>query len=91
MNYIGTDSHISTLDFKVVDGDLGKVKNSSESSTSAPNFLEFVKSVPYAAPGDHRRRTPGCLVIGDLRPQWRKSGDLRIPSETNGSVHRRKR
>ena len=45
MNYIGTDIHISTLDFKVV-GNLGKVKMAREVTTSAPNFLDFIKSVP---------------------------------------------
>jgi len=45
MNYIGTDSHISTLDFKVV-GETGQVKKAQKVVTSANNFLEFVKSVP---------------------------------------------
>ncbi len=45
MNYIGTDIHISTLDFKVV-GNLGKVKMARKVATSAPNFLDFIKSVP---------------------------------------------
>ena len=45
MNYIGTDIHISTLDFKVV-GNLGKVKMAHKVATSAPNFLDFIKSVP---------------------------------------------
>ena len=45
MNYIGTDSHISTLDFKVVN-DSGKVKMARKVPTSALNFIEFVKSVP---------------------------------------------
>jgi transposase len=45
MNYIGTDIHISTLDFKVVSS-LGKVKMARTVKTSAPNFLEFIKSVP---------------------------------------------
>ncbi len=40
MNYIGTDIHISTLDFKVV-GNLGKVKMARTVKTSAPNFLDF--------------------------------------------------
>jgi transposase len=45
MNYIGTDVHISTLDFKVV-GNLGKIKMARKVTTSAPNFLDFIKSVP---------------------------------------------
>lgn len=45
MNYIGTDSHISTLDFKVV-GENGKVKKAQQVVTSASNFVEFVQSVP---------------------------------------------
>jgi transposase len=45
MNYIGMDSHISTLDFKVVN-EKGKVKKAEKVATSANNFLKFVKSVP---------------------------------------------
>jgi hypothetical protein len=45
MNYIGTDSHISTLDFKVIN-DAGKVKMAGKVQTGALNFLEFVRSVP---------------------------------------------
>ena len=45
MNYIGMDSHISTLDLKVVN-DSGKLKMASSIPTSASNFIEFVKSVP---------------------------------------------
>ena len=45
MNYIGTDSHITTLDFKVIN-ESGKLKMASKVKTSASNFLEFVKSVP---------------------------------------------
>jgi transposase len=45
MNYIGTDIHISTLDFKVV-GDTGKLKMANKVQTSAMNFIEYVKSVP---------------------------------------------
>jgi len=45
MNYIGTDIHISTLDFKVV-SNLGKVKMARKVTTSATNFIDFVKSVP---------------------------------------------
>jgi len=45
MNYIGTDSHISTLDFKVV-SEQGQVKKAQRVPTSVNNFLEFVRSVP---------------------------------------------
>lgn len=45
MNYIGTDIHISTLDFKVIN-DSGKLKMASKVQTSALNFIEFVKHVP---------------------------------------------
>jgi transposase len=45
MNYIGTDIHISTLDFKVVNNS-GKVKMADKVQTSAVNFMEFIKSVP---------------------------------------------
>ena len=44
MNYIGTDSHISTLDFKVVN-DAGKLKMAGKVRTGAVSFLEFIKSV----------------------------------------------
>jgi transposase len=45
MNYIGVDSHISTMDFKVV-GESGSVKMAQHIATSASNFIEFVKKVP---------------------------------------------
>jgi hypothetical protein len=45
MNYIGTDVHISTMDFKVLN-DSGKVKMARKVQTSAMNFLAFVNSVP---------------------------------------------
>jgi transposase len=45
MNYIGTDSHISTMDFKVVN-DRGKVIKAQKVTTSADNFMDFVRSVP---------------------------------------------
>jgi len=45
MNYIGTDIHISTLDFKVI-GDSGKLKMANKVQTSELNFINFVKSVP---------------------------------------------
>lgn len=45
MNYIGVDSHISTMDIKVV-GESGAVKMACRIATSAGNFIQFVKSVP---------------------------------------------
>jgi len=45
VNYIGTDVHISTLNFKVVN-DSGKIKMANEVQTSAMNFMTFIKSVP---------------------------------------------
>jgi len=45
MNYIGTDTHIATLDFKVVN-EAGIVKKAQKVVTGANNFLKFVKSVP---------------------------------------------
>jgi transposase len=45
MNYIGTDVHISTLDFQVVNN-FGKVKMGRKVPTSALNFIDFVRSVP---------------------------------------------
>jgi len=45
MNYIGTDSHISTMDFKVVN-EQGAVKKAQRVTTSVDHFIEFVKSVP---------------------------------------------
>jgi transposase len=45
MNYIGTDIHISTLDFQVVNN-FGKVKMARKVPTSALNFIDFVRSVP---------------------------------------------
>jgi hypothetical protein len=49
MNYIGTDCHISTLDFKVV-SETGKLRKAQKVTTSAHNFLAFVKSVPKPKP-----------------------------------------
>lgn len=45
MNYIGTDCHLSTLDFKVVNQG-GKLIKAQEVATSANNFIQFVKDVP---------------------------------------------
>ena len=42
MNYIGTDIHISTLDFQVVNN-LGKVKMAGKVATSALNFWISLK------------------------------------------------
>jgi hypothetical protein len=44
MNYIGTDCHISTLAFKVVNQG-GKLIKVREVTTSANNFIQFVKNV----------------------------------------------
>ena len=45
MNYIGTDNHIATLDFKVIN-EAGKLTKAEKVATSASNFLKFVRSVP---------------------------------------------
>ena len=45
MHYIGMDCHITTLDFAVVN-DAGRLVKSCKVSTSAKNFMEFVKKVP---------------------------------------------
>lgn len=45
MNYIGIDSHISTLDIKVVN-EAGAVKKAARVATSAGNFIEFIRKVP---------------------------------------------
>jgi transposase len=45
MNYIGTDNHIKTLNFKVIN-EAGKLIKAEKVPTSASNFLKFVKSVP---------------------------------------------
>jgi len=45
MNYIGTDGHITTLEFSVVN-ETGKVTKAQKVTTSAKNFIEFVRSVP---------------------------------------------
>ena len=44
MNYIGTDIHLGTLDFKVVN-EAGKLVKSERVATSATNFLKFIRSV----------------------------------------------
>jgi transposase len=45
MNYIGTDTHISTMDFKVVN-EQGAIKKAQRVTTSVDHFLEFIKSIP---------------------------------------------
>ncbi len=45
MNCIGTDNHIATLDFKVVN-EAGKLTKAQKVATSASNFLKFVGGVP---------------------------------------------
>jgi len=45
MNYIGTDNHIATKDFKVVN-EVGKLTKAQKVATSASNFVKFVRSVP---------------------------------------------
>jgi transposase len=45
MNYIGTDCHLSTLLFKVINQS-GKLIKTQEVPTSANNFIQFVKNVP---------------------------------------------
>jgi len=42
--YIGTDNHITTLDFKVIN-DEGKLVKAHKVSTSASNFMEVIRSV----------------------------------------------
>jgi transposase len=45
MHYIGMDSHISTLDFAVVN-EAGRLVKASRVATSVNGFMEFVKTVP---------------------------------------------
>ena len=45
MNYIGMDSHITTLEFKVIN-EKGKLIKAQRVATSAKNYIEFIKSVP---------------------------------------------
>ncbi|MBI2830925.1 MAG: hypothetical protein HYX79_01550 [Chloroflexi bacterium] len=75
MNYIGTDSHISTLDFKVIN-ETGKVKKAQKVVTSANNFLEFVKSVPKPRQViiEEGPLAAWLLEIRDMCPKWRKAG-----------------
>ena len=44
MHYIGMDTHISNLDFAVVD-DAGRLVKSASVATSVKNFMEFVRKV----------------------------------------------
>jgi transposase len=45
VNYIGMDSHITTLEFKVIN-EKGKLIKAQRVTTSAKNYIEFLKSVP---------------------------------------------
>ena len=45
MNYIGMDTHISTLDFAVVN-ETGRLTKAKSIATSVKGFMEFVKQVP---------------------------------------------
>ena len=45
MNYIGMDTHISTLDFAVVN-EAGRLTKAKSIATSVKGFMEFVKQVP---------------------------------------------
>jgi hypothetical protein len=45
MNYIGMDTHITTLDFAVVN-EIGRLVKSESVATSVSGFIEFVKTVP---------------------------------------------
>ena len=45
MNYIGMDTHISTLDFAVVN-EAGRLTKAKSVATSVKGFMEFVKQVP---------------------------------------------
>ena len=45
MNYIGMDTHISTLDFAVVN-DAGRLTKAKSIATNVKGFMEFVKQVP---------------------------------------------
>ena len=44
MHYIGMDTHISNLDFAVVN-DAGKLVKATSVATSVKNFMEFVRKV----------------------------------------------
>ena len=46
MNYVGMDTHISNLDFAVVD-DAGRLVKSASVATSVKNLIEFVRKVPH--------------------------------------------
>lgn len=45
MQYIGMDTHISNLDFAVVN-DAGRLIKTTSVATSVKNFMEFVRKVP---------------------------------------------
>ena len=46
MHYIGMDTHISNLDFAVVN-DAGRLIKATSVPTSVKNFMEFVRKVPH--------------------------------------------
>ena len=45
MQYVGMDTHISNLDFAVVN-DAGRLTKATSVATSVKNFMEFVRKVP---------------------------------------------
>ena len=45
MQYIGMDTHISNLDFAVVN-EAGRLMKATSVATSVKNFMEFVRKVP---------------------------------------------
>lgn len=45
MHYIGTDCHITTLEFKVIN-EAGRPIKAERVETSGKNFIDFIKSVP---------------------------------------------
>jgi len=45
VNYIAMDSHISTLDFSVIN-EKGRITKEKRVRTSVKEFIEFVSSVP---------------------------------------------
>ena len=45
MNHIGMDSHITTLEFAVVN-EAGRLVKADRVATSVNGFMEFVKTVP---------------------------------------------
>jgi hypothetical protein len=45
MHYIGTDCHITILDFAVVN-EAGRLVKANSGATSVNGFIDFVKTVP---------------------------------------------